>query len=421
MQRCILLVVFILWAMLSPGFAKSLFSHQTTAKSKKVKPTASFDEYVAYFHQVFDIVEANYYVKPDPAKLDQFIIKFKNKIYPALAAEGKSDDYVRWRATWYLVDSLKTTEDKFSQFYPPKPAEKFQHEALGQRVDIGIEGDKKEEGFVISRIEPRSDAYEQGLREGDVITRFDERDVKDLDNTAVDKFLNPLINTQVKVSYFSADKIIKTVAITSKEYFKQTVFLRPVEVPGIICLEIPKFNRTSGSDLYRFLKLIQPYHPKGLVLDLRGNPGGPPLAAREISAFFLEGGEEFAYFQRRDQEKSDLDVPVIDDQFKFKGPIVILVNDQSGSAAELFAGIMQFRRRAIVLGETTAGQVLLKSMFPVDDGAMVALVTSLGYYPDGKTFGFKGITPDKIITGAPKEGLINLAGAMMMYGMTPSN
>ena len=64
---------------------------------------------------------------------------------------------------------------------------------------------------------------------------------------------------------------------------------------------------------------------------------------------------------------------------------------------------------------STAGQVLLKSMFPIDDGAMVALVTGLGYYPDGHTFGFVGITPNHVILGAPKEGLINFAAAMIVY------
>jgi carboxyl-terminal processing protease len=165
--------------------------------------------------------------------------------------------------------------------------------------------------------------------------------------------------------------------------------------------------------MFRFLQLIEAQHPKGLVLDLRGNPGGPPLAAREISAFFLKGGDELVYFQKRDQPKIDLDVPVIDPQYQFKGPIVILVDGDTGSAAELFSGIMQFRGRAVVLGVNTAGQILLKSMFPMDDGSSIALVTARTHYPDGSVFGFDGITPDKVISGAPKDGLINLAAAFI--------
>jgi len=65
----------------------------------------------------------------------------------------------------------------------------------------------------------------------------------------------------------------------------------------------------------------------------------------------------------------------------------------------------------VVLGVNTAGQILLKSMFPMGDGSSIALVTSRSYYPDGSVFGFNGITPDKTITDAPKDGLINLAAA----------
>jgi C-terminal peptidase prc len=236
--------------------------------------------------------------------------------------------------------------------------------------------------------------------------------VKGMTEEAIESKLTPLVNSKVKLFFLSNEtKINKTIEAVSKEYFKQTVFLHPVPVDRVFCLEVPKFNRMTGEDMYHFLQLIQAQNPKGLVLDLRGNPGGPPLAAREISAFFLKGGDEFAYFQKRNSPKADLDVPVIDAQYQFTQPIVILVGNDTGSAAELFAGIMQFRGRAVVLGVNTAGQILLKSMFPMDDGSMVALVVSRGYYPDGSVFSFDGITPDKIINGAPKDGLINLAAA----------
>ena len=211
----------------------------------------------------------------------------------------------------------------------------------------------------------------------------------------IESQLTPLINTHVKLTYLSNEtKTHKTIEAISKEYFKQTVFLHPVPVDGVYCLEVPKFDRMTGEDMYRFVKLIKAQNPQGLVLVLRDNPGGPPLAAREISAFFLKGGDEFAYFQKRNGPKMDMDVPVIDPQYQFTGPMVILVNADTGSAAELFSGVMQFRGRAVVLGVNTAGQILLKSMFPMGDGSSIALVTSRSYYPDGSVFGFDGITPD---------------------------
>ena len=388
---------------------------QVTGKPA-AKPAAADDyqQYVAFFEKVYKVFEGHYWVAPNRQTYNEFLEKFRTKIYPQLKGENKSDDYVRWRSAWYLVDELKAKEDKFSQFYPPKPAEKFQQEALGQRIDLGIEGKKTARGFLVTRIEPRSDAYDQGVREEDTILRLDGKPLTSIPQEEIEKALSPLVNTKVSMVFLAHESNReRTISVVSKEYFKQTVFLHPVEVPGIFCLEIQKFNRATGDDLFKFLQLIGQYGPQGLVLDLRGNPGGPPLAAREIASFFLKAGEEFAYFQKRGIPKDSLDVPAIPWEYKFNGPIVILVDEESGSASELFAGVMQFRGRAEVMGTNTAGQVLLKSMFPLDDGSMVALVTAPGYYPDGTRFSFNGVTPDRVITGAPKDGLINFAAAYL--------
>ena len=383
--------------------------------SSPANPTDKvYQKYTDFFEKVYKTFQDNYYLAPDRKIYDHFLEKFNTKIYQQLKGEGKSDDYVRWRSAWFLADSLKSKDDRFTQFYPPKPAEKFKHEALGEKIDLGIEGKKNDIGFLVTRMEPRSDAYAKGLREDDIILQIDGLGIKSLDQKAIESKLTPLVNTHVKLMYLSHEtKVSNLIDAVSQVYFKQTVFMHKVPVPGIFCLEVPKFDRTTGEDMERFLRKIEAQDPKGLVLDLRGNPGGPPLAAMEISGFFLKGGEEFAYFQKRNAPKADLEVPAFDPREQFNGPMVVLVDADTGSAAELFAGVMQFRRRAVVLGVNTAGQILLKSMFPFEDGSSLGLVTARTYYPDGHVFGFDGITPNKIISDAPKDGLINLAAALI--------
>jgi carboxyl-terminal processing protease len=395
-----------------------LNSSMTSSVEAKSKPK-DYQEYLDFFEKVFKMFEDHYYLEPNRQVYNDFLKKFRTKIYDQLKSEGKSNDYVRWRSAWYLVDALKSKDDRFSQFYPPEPAKEFKQEALGQRVDLGIEGKKVDAGYLITRIEPRSDAYEKGLREGDILLKVDGKDLKNLPPEEINLLVNPMLGPKVtevtvSITYFSPEqKLTRNISVVTKEYFRQTVFLKPTAVSGVFCLEVPKFNRTTGDDMFRFLELIRPYNPRGLVLDLRGNPGGPPLAAREISSFFLKSGELFTYFQKRGNPKDELDVPQIPDEYKFKGPIAILVDEGSGSASELFTGIMQFRGRATVFGVNTAGQVLLKSTFNFDDGSMVALVTAPGYYPDGSRFSFNGITPDSIIMDAPKDGLINFAAVFL--------
>lgn len=399
---CLFLIIISFCALSQPVAADPVTS----------KPDKEYQQYVDFFEKVYKTFEDNYYLAPDRNIYNHFLQKFNTNIYAQLKSEGKSDDYVRWRSAWYLADALRSKDDKFTQFYPPKPAVKFQHEALGEKIDLGIEGKKDDLGFLVTRMEPHSDAYDKGLREEDIILQIDGKSIRAMAEDAINSLLTPLINTPVKLTYLSNEtKAQKEIVAVSKQYFKQTVFMHPVPVDGVFCLEVTHFDQMTAPDMDHFLQLIRMQNPKGLVLDLRGNPGGPPLAALQISSFFLKGGDEFAYFQQRNLPKLDMNVPTIPPQYQYTGPIVILVDADTGSAAELFSGVMQFRGRAVVLGVNTAGQILLKNMFPMGDGSSLALVIARSHYPDGTVFGFDGITPDKIISDAPKDGLINLAAA----------
>jgi len=188
----------------------------------------------------------------------------------------------------------------------------------------------------------------------------------------------------------------KTYAIkpVSKEYFKQFVFWVPVDVPGVFCIRIERFNQMTPDDMTKYMAQVIQRNAYGLIIDLRGNPGGPPLAAQAISSFFLRPNEEFAYFQKRGQPKAGLMVPEIPAFFHYDGDIIILIDEKSGSASELFSGILQGNRRAQLMGVNSAGQVFLKSMFFMDDESMLLLVTARGHHPDGTVFSFDGLRPD---------------------------
>ncbi len=96
-----------------------------------------YQQYTDFFEKVYKTFEDNYYLAPDRKVYDHFLKKFNSNIYAQLKSEGKSNDYVRWRSAWYLVDALRSKDDKFTQFYPPKPAVKFEHEALGRKDRSG--------------------------------------------------------------------------------------------------------------------------------------------------------------------------------------------------------------------------------------------------------------------------------------------
>jgi len=372
-----------------------------------------YQEYLDFFEKVYETMDKNYYYQVDRKRFALFVRNFDKKIYSQLKHEGKSVDYIKWRSAAYLVDALKDGEDVFSAFMPPTFAKKYETEVLGQRIDLGIEGNLTSDGYLVTRIEPRSDAFEKGLRENDLIQEIDQVSVLTLAAADIQERLNPLENTKVILKYLDSNKEQHTLEAVSKEYFKQTVFMVPVDVPGVDCLQIQRFNRMTGDDMARFMALVLKRGTTKLIIDLRGNPGGPPLAAREISSFFLKPEEEFASFRWKNKPEGKLDVPKIPDQFHYNGDIVILVDHESGSASELFSGIMQWRGRADVMGTTTAGQVFLKSMFNFDDQSMLLLVTARGHLPDGTVFSFKGVDPD-VVTETKADGLIHEAAEYLV-------
>ena len=174
---------------LAAGFSSSSCAQQTlNSKSKmeestEVKQSASaktedpYQEYLHFFEEVYDMMDENYYMPVTRETLDRFIAKFKRGIYPQLQSAGKTSNYIKWRTAAYLVDHLKTSEDTFSAFFPPQFAEEYEKDVLGKKIDLGIEGEIIEEGFIITRLEPRSDAYIQGLRIDDIILKIDDEDV----------------------------------------------------------------------------------------------------------------------------------------------------------------------------------------------------------------------------------------------------
>lgn len=366
--------------------------------------------YLDFFDKIYKTMEQKYYRPVSQELFDQFLRRFDQELYAELEKMAQGSNFIKWRSAAYLVDDLKDPEDIFSALIPPKYAEKYEKTVLGKKIDLGIEGKLTPAGFVVMSLEPRSDAYLKGMRVKDIILVINNKLVNSLTEEEIKEFLNPEENTKVSLSFLAqATQEKKTIQVVSQEYFKQSVFMVPVDVSGVYCLEIQTFNRKTSEDMFVYLSWIENQKEnRGLILDLRGNPGGPPLAAREISSFFLTPGEDFAYFEGKNQPKALLDVPKIPEQYHYQGPMVILVDRESGSASELFSGIMQNRGRAVLMGTNTAGHVLLKSMFHFADQSMLLLVTAAGYFPDGKVFSFNGLIPDQKME-EEKTDLVHLA------------
>jgi len=165
--------------------------------------------------------------------------------------------------------------------------------------------------------------------------------------------------------------------------------------PGYAFVRISQFSETTGDDLNSTLKDLRKHNGaplKGLVLDLRDNPGGVLEAAVAVADAFLDSGVIVTAKGRTPDSKFEMDATPGD---ALNGaPIVVLVNGGSASAAEIVAGALKDQHRAKLMGRTTFGKGSVQTIIPLSDDRAVKLTTSLYYTPSGVSINHRGIAPD---------------------------
>ena len=332
-----------------------------------------------------------------------------------------------------MVSSL----DPHSQYLDKKALKEFNEGTTGRFVGVGIEI-TQEDGLikVVSPIEG-SPAFRAGLKPNDLITKIGDTPVKGLALSEGVKRMRGEPNTKVLLTIFrKAENRTFQVTITREEILTQSVRAKVIE-PGYAWIRLSQFQERTVQDFARKFEEIYKQDPqlKGLVLDLRNDPGGYLDAAVAISAAFLPENvtvvsangqlpeSKFTYkaspqyYQRRGGSDPLKHLQEVTKGILKTVPMVVLVNEGSASASEIVAGALQDHKRARVLGSQTFGKgsvqtaVCLDPAFRMDNcpTAGLKLTTSRYYTPSGKTIQAKGIVPD-VMLDETEEG--NLFAAL---------
>src|SRR5436190_3390924 len=275
-------------------------------------------------------------------------------------------------------------------------------ETEGQFGGLGIEV-TMENGFVkvVSPIED-TPAAGAGLKPGDIIIRLDDKAVKGMQLTEAVRLMrgkpgSDIILTVVREGSSKPLKFTVTRAVIKIQSVKQRLL-----EPGYGYVRITQFQSATPKSLAAAVKKLETENKgalRGLVLDLRNNPGGVLNAAVGVSDAFLEKGL-IVYTEGR----------VADSKLKFTAtpgdilngaPMVVLVNSGSASASEIVAGALQDHKRAVIMGTKTFGKGSVQTILPVSNGAALKLTTARYYTPDGRSIQAEGIVPD-IVTEEAK-------------------
>ena len=320
------------------------------------------------FSEVLDMVEKNYVEPVDNDKLMQGAING-------------------------MIKSL----DPHSSFMTADMYKELEVETRGSFGGLGIEITiLKDVLTVVSPIED-TPAYIAGIKAGDQIIRIDGKTTKDITITEAVKKLRGPKDTKVTITimregltkpkdYVITRSIIKIKSVKTKIYDGQIGYIR-----------IASFQERTVDDVKKSLQEIEAKaRPlKGIVIDMRNNPGGLLNQSIEVSDLFLKSGGIVSTrgrsknMESRSLAKNDGDEPTC--------PIVVLVNEGTASAAEIVSGALQDNGRAVILGAQTFGKGSVQTVIPLEDGAALKLTTAKYYTPKGRSIQAEGITPDIIV------------------------
>ncbi len=285
--------------------------------------------------------------------------------------------------------------DPHSAFLDEKHFKELQEGTSGEFGGLGIEVGV-ENGF-IKVIAPIDDtpAQKAGIKAGDLIIRLDEKPVKDMSLSDAIKIMRGKPGTSIKLTVQREGEHKPLVFEIVRAVIKQASVKSRMLAPGFGYVRLAQFQAPTAEDMLAAIRGLEKENKgplKGLVLDLRNNPGGVLQGAVAVSDAFLEKGL-VVYTQGR-AESSALKFHARPGDVLNGAPLVVLVNEGSASASEIVAGALQDHKRAVIMGRTTFGKGSVQTIIPISSKIAIKLTTARYYTPNGRSIQAEGIQPD---------------------------
>ena len=306
------------------------------------------------------------------------------------------------------INGVLQSLDPYSSYMSPELFKEMQTDTRGEFGGLGIEIGM--ESGVVKVISPIDDtpAAEAGIKAGDYIVKIGNEQVQGKSLMEAVKLMRGPVNTSIELTVRRKNvkkplefkimrKVIQVKSVNSEVLGKDK---------NLGYIRLKSFNENSDKQFLDIIKLFEK-NPKikGYILDLRNNPGGLLTQAISITDFFLDDGEIVSTKGRIESETRKF--------FARKGdeingkPIIVLINNGSASASEIFAGALKDHKRAIILGENSYGKGSVQSIIPLRNGGGMRLTISKYYLPSGDSISEVGVTPDIFIEEAGNNFKIN--------------
>lgn len=291
------------------------------------------------------------------------------------------------------IGGLTQGLDDHSVFLDPKRYAELLEQTSGEYFGVGIEVRVEGERVIIVRTLPRSPAEEAGVQAGDELRAIDGQPVSELGpDTALTRVRGP--RGTIVVLTLAREGLDDPLDVSVERDQVRTVSVRSRLLGDVVWLKVERFQRKTGAEVQQALAearrtLGRP--PTGLIVDMRGNPGGYLSQAVAVADLWLSDGRIVSTVDRGPDATIDRAHRAGADT---ETPIVVLVDGGSASAAEIVAGALQDQGRALLVGETTYGKGSVQQFFELSDGSALKLTTARYYTPSGRSIHGSGIEPD---------------------------
>lgn len=289
---------------------------------------------------------------------------------------------------------LEALGDPHTFFSTPDHARLSQEELQGKFEGVGVMVEMKDSRLTVVAPLDGSPGARAGIRPGDVIIAVDGQDISQWTMLeAISRIRGPR-GTKVQLTIVrQGEKEPLVVEIVRDVIPLVSVRARTLD-NGIGYVKVASFSVPTAEELRRSLASLLLHRPKGLVLDLRNNPGGLLDSAVEVASQFLKDGVVL-YERRADGE--DLAFNAIKGGLATDVPLVVLVNQGSASASEIVAGALQDQGRAIIIGEQTFGKDTVQNVHQLSDESTLRVTIARWYTPNRQEIHEKGLTPDVVV------------------------
>lgn len=333
----------------------------------------SQDPALGRFLTVYELVKQYYVTEVDPAKLMTGAIR-----------------------------GMLATLDPYSVYFDPQEFQDFNNQLEGKFGGVGIRPDKVGEYIVVGEVLPGNPAEAAGVKKGDIILAVDGKSVVGLELEAVLPLIRGEVGTPVKLT-LQRDKQTLDITIVRGEIREESIKAQPMG-DGIYYDQLFNFNQDAGKNLAAIVGVQRSQGARGIILDLRDNPGGYLGEAVTAAEAFIGSGPIVQLLDRKGVpeviESSSGVQPI---------PVVVLVNGGTASAAEVLAGALQDSGSGTLVGTHTFGKGLVQTIVPLDNGIAIKLTTMKYQTPKGRDIlPEKGLTPDVAVElpSAPPASLV---------------